>query len=89
MNTVKRKHDFVERPSILDDADSRSTLNNNPFKGFYNCLWVLSFFCLVTTPIVRLKTKGNLIDETLLESIKQDFAVCFGAWPVVPPFPLN
>lgn len=47
-----RKHAFVNRISFLDDMDKDSELNKSKLLGFYNMLYVVSFYYFIINPII-------------------------------------
>lgn len=78
-----QKHYFQNRISLLDDLEPNSELNKNKLVGFYNMLYVVSFYYFIINPIMCYKNNGYWMETRLYDQLRRDLFMCIVTWPIV------
>lgn len=73
----------MSRISLLDDLEPKSELNQNKLVGFYNMLYVVSFYYFIISPVMCYKEHGYWIETKLYEQMRRDIFMCIVTWPLV------
>lgn len=73
---------FPRIPSLLDESNPSSTLNQSPIKGFFNLALIFLAIFFVTQPVVNFIDHGYFLDTTLYSEVRVDFLFCAITWPL-------
>lgn len=56
---------FARTPSLLDESNPASVLNQSPVRGFFNLAVIFLGIFFVTQPVVNFIDHGYFLDTTL------------------------